>query len=185
MKKINFPFFNPSSYSAFICIEIPPLMHWGSLNCEPACCMALGIGFVGIGSPWIPRENPPDSCSGDADMLYFFFFFNLCRERERTLMALFRGKSLWPSTDPSTINEATRSTMQLTSLDQAVNNLNSVLNCLLVFCCLFVLITTTKNKMERQWSEGVWEQKKKFLFVPFYLNDSLSTEEYGLVFLPG
>lgn len=42
MKKINFPFFNPS-YSAFICIEMPPLItHWCSLNCE--LCLLHSIG---------------------------------------------------------------------------------------------------------------------------------------------
>lgn len=68
MKKINFPFFNPSC-SAFICIETPPLTpHWCSFDCGlPAAWHWL----CGGQSLWTPREAWADSCSSDAHMQYF------------------------------------------------------------------------------------------------------------------
>lgn len=73
-KRLISPFFNPS-YSAFICIEMPPLiMHWCSLNCEACLLHGSRHRLWGAWSLWIPRENPPDSCSGDANMHYFLSF---------------------------------------------------------------------------------------------------------------
>lgn len=83
-KRLISPFFNPS-YSAFICMEMPPLiMHWCSLNCEPCLLHSCRHWFSRAGSLWIPRENPPDSCSGVADMQSALL--NLCGEN---------GKDSW------------------------------------------------------------------------------------------
>ena len=61
---------------------------------------------------------------------------------------------------------------------QAVTTWILCWNCL-VFC-LFVCFNTKIKLKGRKWrAQGA---KKRFLFMPFYLNDSLSTEEYGLIF---
>lgn len=58
MKKIDFPFFNPP-YSAFICIEMPPLVH---INAHSAVnCLLHSIGPMGTdpsGFPGKPYQIP-------------------------------------------------------------------------------------------------------------------------------
>lgn len=113
MKKINFPFFNPS-YSAFICIEMPPLItHWCSLNCELCLLHSIGStepdhsGFPGkTEQTLVPMMHTYCSLSCSVGPLW--------RKWKRTVNGIYSGGvSFWSLANPTIIEGITVLTIQL------------------------------------------------------------------------
>lgn len=114
MKKINFPFFNPS-YSAFICIEMLPLItHWCSLNCE--LCLLHSIGSTEPDHSGFPGKTEQTL----VPMMHTYsvlslVLLDLCGESGRgQWMAFIQvGVSFWSLANPTIIEGITVLTMQL------------------------------------------------------------------------
>lgn len=110
-KRLISPFFNPS-YSAFICMEIPPLiMHWCSLNCEPCLLHSFRHWFWG-GLVTLDFQGKPTWflfwwCK---HAVFSFLFCSTSIEKMERIangMSLGGKVSFWCPTDPGTVSEST------------------------------------------------------------------------------